>query len=500
MRREFKKLTLFTTIFVLAINYSYCQEQAIVVSLSSGPAFTNASQKNYQQGNGYGLHTDVFVPFYRKGWDGSVKGSSFTLGINAGIDYTALKNLQPGSEVIGGKYLVNNGITNISNNSFKKYSGSFSGTAGLQAQFAFGKFVISPIISAGYISVKQEGHTQTGNFSINGQPFVKDLAKQDAVKESGFLIKPQLRLGYTVSDRVQLYLGSAFIAGPQMEYTLYTLIPQGGFKENNMYEADQIKNGTYKETRSKSRYKTSEIHLGISIGLGKSTRNQLHNASSGMETINSLAMALPGSPIGGIVVKGGKNPGGNSINVTTDENGEVVFPVTEPGEYTLQLTTSETQGKSINEKGVKRSESARPGSPIGGIVVKGGKNPGGNMISVISNNDGEFELNGLEAGNYQFNLVVPDGEKGISEEGVKRSESARPGSPIGGIVVKGGKNPGGNMTNLTVDKNGTIQFEVLEAGDYKFIIQTPENLSPGKQKKVKEKATSGLKDNIKTNV
>jgi len=56
------------------------------------------------------------------------------------------------------------------------------------------------------------------------------------------------------------------------------------------------------------------------------------------------------------------------------------------------------------------------------------------------------------------------------------------------------------MINLSVDKNGTIQFEVLEAGNYKFIIQTPENPNPGKQKKVKEKATSGLKDTLKTNV
>ncbi len=36
-----------------------------------------------------------------------------------------------------------------------------------------------------------------------------------------------------------------------------------------------------------------------------------------------------------------------------------------------------------------------------------------------------------------------------------------------------------------------------EAGDYKFIIQTPGNTSgkrKGKKEKVKEKATSGLKD------
>jgi len=49
-----------------------------------------------------------------------------------------------------------------------------------------------------------------------------------------------------------------------------------------------------------------------------------------------------------------------------------------------------------------------------------------------------------------------------------------PGTPIGGVIVKGGKNPGGNMLVLTPGRDGIIQFEVLEAGNYKFIIQTPE--------------------------
>ena len=47
-------------------------------------------------------------------------------------------------------------------------------------------------------------------------------------------------------------------------------------------------------------------------------------------------------------------------------------------------------------------ESARPGNPIGGISIKGGRNPGGNP-------------------------------------------SARPGNPIGGLNIKGGKNPGGAL-------------------------------------------------------
>jgi hypothetical protein len=47
---------------------------------------------------------------------------------------------------------------------------------------------------------------------------------------------------------------------------------------------------------------------------------------------------------------------------------------------------------------------ARPGNPIGGLSIKGGKNPGGNMLSKTTNNQGEFEFLNLEPGNYQFTI------------------------------------------------------------------------------------------------
>ncbi len=45
---------------------------------------------------------------------------------------------------------------------------------------------------------------------------------------------------------------------------------------------------------------------------------------------------------------------------------------------------------------------ARPGNPIKGIIVKGGKNPGGQMRQLQTNDYGEFEFTGLDAGNYSI--------------------------------------------------------------------------------------------------
>lgn len=48
------------------------------------------------------------------------------------------------------------------------------------------------------------------------------------------------------------------------------------------------------------------------------------------------------------------------------------------------------------------SAAMRPGSPIGGLSIKGGKNPGGNLRTVTTNEYGEFEFPGLTQGDYTF--------------------------------------------------------------------------------------------------
>ncbi|SDH13294.1 hypothetical protein SAMN05421827_12450 [Pedobacter terrae] len=98
------------------------------------------------------------------------------------------------------------------------------------------------------------------------------------------------------------------------------------------------------------------------------------------------------------------------------------------------------------------------GQPIGGIVVKADKNPGGNMVTLVTNQNGEIEFNNAGSGNYKFIILVPS----------TNPKSRVAGSPIGGIVIKGGKNPGGNLITLITNENGEIELNNLSAGKYKF--------------------------------
>lgn len=64
---------------------------------------------------------------------------------------------------------------------------------------------------------------------------------------------------------------------------------------------------------------------------------------------------------------------------------------------------------------------------------------------------------------------------------------AAPGGPIGGIIVKGGKNPGGQMRALaTTDASGAFTIRFAEGGDYRL------QFDGSGRKDLAERMTSGL--------
>ncbi|MBX3241719.1 MAG: hypothetical protein KIT80_12095 [Chitinophagaceae bacterium] len=632
-------------IMLISTQISFAQDSKLWLSVGAGLDNTPGAEKDHATGRGFNVQADAFVPFYRKGWDGTVKGSRFTLGVNISGNYTGIRNQQPDNTDIAGRYQVYQGNVVITDQSEGKISGGFSGLAGIQARIDLGKFNLAPSVNFGYLHFKQKGYTQTGSLRVNEQTQQKDLVKSAQQSTNGFVLKPQLKIGYDIANNFSLFISPSMVFGPVTRYTTYYLVPQGGFNDKNTYETSQLAKGTMESSTLKGRYRLMEINAGITVAIGKrqstvkqtqgmnfgekvtqraaanNGNNPLYegNAASGQNPMyeanktggnnplyegntasgvspmyNPAGRAMPGTPIGGVIVKGGKNPGGSYITILSDSNGDILLDNLEAGSYLFRLSSPELPAeKSINEKEIKPAEDAaiaRPGTPIGGIIVKGGKNPGGQMLTTTTNENGEFSFDVTEPGNYVFKIFNPaESGKGIQEAGVrgmaksggavsssyaaagrvaggplkgidvklgkspndgiraravtnKKGEiefkglepgiyemipdllqkaqaqdfnttrsnrergqlaadpgsgspknddlqkaeaqdfnttrnnrergqlAARPGGPIGGIIVKGGKNPGGAMTNLAIDDDGTIRFEVLEKGNYKFIF------------------------------
>jgi hypothetical protein len=431
-------------------------QQTNHLSISSGSSSSSSeTKKKAFTGNGYNLQAEVFIPFLHSGGSYADATSKFALGAIAGGTYYNSKNLTTDPASTRSAYKLYSGELDINSEKGGASNTGFTATAGLQAVFALGSISLSPSVSGGFFSLKQKGFVQQA--AINGKSVA--LAGLPAAKHTGFVTIPQVRISYPVAATLHLYASGALLTGPEISMEQLTLVPAGGTNDQHTYEPSQLSSGRMQSSTVQTNYRALNINVGVSFGFGSASRRLKGKVT---KPGDNGAMNKTKNPL----YKGGGHSGENPLY-----NGLV----------------------------------AAPGQPIGGIVVKGGKNPGGSMMIISSDDHGGFELTGLEAGNYQFQLTAPDQpqEKSISEKGLKRVEAAamaKPGQPIGGIVVKGGKNPGGSMINLAVDNNGTIQFEVLEAGDYKFIIQTPEEPGQQKTKKPKDRATSGLKDTLKTNV
>lgn len=104
------------------------------------------------------------------------------------------------------------------------------------------------------------------------------------------------------------------------------------------------------------------------------------------------------------------------------------------------------------------------GQPIGGIVVKGGKNADGNL-NLLTNVNGEIEINNASQGNYRLIITLPTQ--------TDNAQYSVAGNPIGGIIVKGGKNPGGSLMQLMTNANGEVTLNITEAGNYRFVVAAP---------------------------
>ncbi len=331
-------------------------------------------------------------------------------------------------------------------------------------------------------------------------------------KTKGFALIPKLRFAY-FPGKIGLYAEGNYTAGPTVKNETTTFSPNGAITEKGYYNFDQMLAGTNRPQTKSTSYSSFGINIGLSFALGKTVADQpagirKSRHETAKNSISNIRMTAAPDP---------SNPTGSPVESQNAMRGNPLYK-----------GNSNTVNNPMYEGFVA-------GNPIGGIIVKGGKNPGGSLRTMTTNNKGEFELKGLEAGDYKFTMTAsanaviesplyegsgPIGAnplyKGNQRKAKKQARQAKKaanavvnnplyegsgnngnsplheslrvaGTPIGGIIVKGGKNPGGSSMTVTSNEKGEFELKGVEAGDYLFTVIAPEQ--PTGRGKLKGKIT-----------
>ncbi len=114
----------------------------------------------------------------------------------------------------------------------------------------------------------------------------------------------------------------------------------------------------------------------------------------------------------------GVNARTNNINV--NELPTAIINTSRSNIKNLAVTVADVDGDAVSELvvgnksasllggalpgGAVISAAMKPGNPIGGLTIKGGKNPGGDSARMRTSSLGEFEFTNLDPGNYTFTV------------------------------------------------------------------------------------------------
>ena len=565
---------------------------SMLLSFNGGTTLPGSNLENSDiLGNGWNVNGNLYVPFWYRKTAGLFHTS---IGMNVGFSYFQLKNLSQEGVTSGYNTLGQAALPLLERENDAATRAGYLGEGGLQANLSFGKITFSPILNIGYLAFQGSESKISQETTLGDQNYTFDLFSQKKEALKSVVLIPKLRISY-FPGRIGLFAEANYTSGGEIKNTTSTFKPNGNPVRENYYDLKQMLAGQNETTETIHKFRAFGLNAGISIPLGgepakanintsrSNIKQQISTDDKGGNTDN------PGEP-----AKANINTSRSNIKnqISANTNDSALDSIAKAQRVEVQDDFNTTRN---NREGAQISM-VSSGNSTGGIIVKGRKKSGGQLITIVTDEQGSFELKNLEKGVYEFSLTNPskaeaqdfnttrsnrdnrlvtnpqtgdtttesnssqsigqaqdfnttrnnrergqlvtnpqtgdttaannpnqaigqaqdfnttrnNKERGQlvtnpqtgdttaesnSSQSIGQAQDfnttrnnkergqlvTKPGTPIGGIIVKGGKNPGGQMKNFVVDDQGNIRFEVLEAGNYKFIIQTPETTDRNNQ-------------------
>ena len=528
---------------------------SMLLSFNGGTTLPGSNLENSDiLGNGWNVNGNLYVPFWYRKTAGLFHTS---IGMNVGFSYFQLKNVSQEGVTSGYNTLGQADLPLLERENDAATRAGYLGEGGLQANLSFGKITFSPILNIGYLAFQGSESKISQETTLGDQNYTFDLFSQKKEALKSVVLIPKLRISY-FPGRIGLFAEANYTSGGEIKNTTSTFKPNGNPVRENYYDLKQMLAGQNETTETIHKFRAFGLNAGISIPLGgepakanintsrSNIKQQISTGDKGGNTDN------PGEP-----AKANINTSRSNIKnqISANTNDSALDSIAKAQRVEVQDDFNTTRN---NREGAQISM-VSSGNSTGGIIVKGRKKSGGQLITIVTDEQGSFELKNLEKGVYEFSLTNPskaeaqdfnttrsnrdnrlvtnpqtgdttaannpnqaigqaqdfnttrnNKERGQlvtnpqtgdttaesnSSQSIGQAQDfnttrnnrergqlvTKPGTPIGGIVVKGGKNPGGQMKNLVVDDQGNLRFEVMEAGNYKFIIQTPETTDGNNQ-------------------
>ncbi|KEY19790.1 hypothetical protein [Kaistella antarctica] len=239
-------------------------------SLGYNNTMVNSATKEAYVLNSSGVSGDVFIPFslFRKGWDGTVKGGNF--GFNLGSTYNFGAGGEPDILLPAPFNIIGQTASEVSYRNSTSQQTGFRLGGGPQVNFNFSeRFIFSPMVLAEYFSMTQNELSAIQTSEINGKPKEYTLWSLPETKTSGLAITPKIRLQYLFAKNFGVFADGAYIFGPKINTQVTTLVPFGKTNQEGQYEQQQVDLGTkVTDDVKQTSYNAFSASVGLSYSFG----------------------------------------------------------------------------------------------------------------------------------------------------------------------------------------------------------------------------------------